>query len=88
MADFLKIKQGFIHKLIASLLTLILYGGLAYNTFVIDLSYGEPYYTLHILGFALFLVVNVPLAVFFVFYLGYAFFESHRVSFSEWFNNK
>lgn len=84
MAEIVTFQRGFFHKLFGSLIFIAIYAGLAYSTFVWDPNAGEPYFGLYVIGAIGFVILQIPIVIFLIAYLIYAFFASHKTSFYDW----
>lgn len=84
MSQLTEFKRGYFHKLLAFLIVCAVYASLAYSTFIWSPNEGQPYFGWYVLGVVAFVVLNIPVLLFLGSYVIYAFFESHKVSFSRW----
>lgn len=84
MSEIVTFKRGFFHKLMASILFILVYGGLTYTTFIWNPSQGDPNFAFYVICLVLYIFIHIPIIIFLISYFIYAIFCSHRTSYSEW----
>lgn len=84
MSEIVTFKRGFFHKLMASILFILVYGGLTYTTFIWNPNQNETGFGWYVIGLVLYILLHIPIAIFLISYFIYAIFSSHKVSYSRW----